>query len=444
MKQRLSRLLIGLALCAPLWATTTTVTQTLVGPDGNPASGNAAIHITAACSYAGSYVGDKTITVKFSPSGSPAVTTFTVALVPNVAADGTINGSGGCAGTSYTVSWNFTGGVQLPSETWVVPVSPTPVSIDAVKTGPVAPPTTTINPSQISTAGGTVGQTMCLTTSGWAPGSCGFVWEGAWSASVPYIADNVVSYLGSSYIALQGSTNVLPTNPTYWSLVVGGCGGLVTWGELEAGGCVAAATGAIVAVGYGFGNPIVGGNAYLTIPFGGVIHSYDMMLNQGAATVDVWRVATGQPNPTIADSITGSATPSITGPTPVHSTTLTGWQTTINAGDVLAFSPLVLSGGLASGSYNSGITATGSTGQTCALAGFNGGGSSAAASVALTGTNAIAAGAPLTVTSAGTTYTSAPTTATVGNGTATCSGTASVSTAIAVPTSMTIELEVQR
>jgi len=78
------------------------------------------------------------------------------------------------------------------------------------------------------------------------------------------------------------------------------------------------------------------------------------------------------------------------------------------------------------GTYVSGVTATGSAGQTCTLGSFNGGGSAAAATVALTGTNTIGAGAYITVTNTGTGYTSAPTAATAGNGTAACSGTAVV------------------
>jgi hypothetical protein len=56
----------------------------------------------------------------------------------------------------------------------------------------------------------------------------------------------------------------------------------------------------------------------------------------------------------------------------------------------------------------------------------------AAATVALTGTNTIAGGTALVVTAAGSGYTSAPTSSTAGNGTATCSGTAVIATAISV------------
>ena len=167
------KLLLALFAAATSFAATTTVSQTVIGPDGQPGTGVAYIRITAPCSYGGSYVGERTITVKFAPSGSPAVTTFSVALVPNVGTDGSFGGTGACAGTSYTVSWAFAGGQNQPPETWLVPVSATPVSIDAVKTGPLPLPAVQINPSQISAAGGTIGQAMCMTISGWAAGVCG-------------------------------------------------------------------------------------------------------------------------------------------------------------------------------------------------------------------------------------------------------------------------------
>lgn len=77
------------------------------------------------------------------------------------------------------------------------------------------------------------------------------------------------------------------------------------------------------------------------------------------------------------------------------------------------------------GTYTSGITTTGSAGQTCLLT-FAGG---AAATVYLSGTNAIAGSSTLYFTAYGTGYASTPTTATVAAGTASaCSGTATVVT----------------
>lgn len=86
--------------------------------------------------------------------------------------------------------------------------------------------------------------------------------------------------------------------------------------------------------------------------------------------------------------------------------------------------------GLLSGTYTSGVTATGTLGQTCTLATFNNGNSGGTATVALTGTNTIAGGTALVITNTGQASTSAATSATAGNGTATCTGTATVATVL--------------
>ncbi len=79
--------------------------------------------------------------------------------------------------------------------------------------------------------------------------------------------------------------------------------------------------------------------------------------------------------------------------------------------------------------YTSGGSISGSAGQTCVLGDFNGV-SGASASVVLTGKNTIASGTHLTITAEGVGGTSPPTTAALGNGSATCSGTANVVTAL--------------
>jgi hypothetical protein len=79
--------------------------------------------------------------------------------------------------------------------------------------------------------------------------------------------------------------------------------------------------------------------------------------------------------------------------------------------------------------YLSGGTITGSKGQTCNLSGFNGV-IGATATVMLTGSNTIDSGTQLSITSPGFGATNPPTTATLSNGSATCSGTASVQTAL--------------
>jgi len=80
--------------------------------------------------------------------------------------------------------------------------------------------------------------------------------------------------------------------------------------------------------------------------------------------------------------------------------------------------------------YTSGGTITGSVGQYCNLSDFNGV-TGATATVALTATNTIASGTQLAIVTEGYGATTAPTTATLTNGTASCSGTANVITALA-------------
>ena len=79
--------------------------------------------------------------------------------------------------------------------------------------------------------------------------------------------------------------------------------------------------------------------------------------------------------------------------------------------------------------YTSGGIITGSAGQTCSLSNFNGI-TGATATVALTAANTIASGTHLTITAEGSGATTPPTTAILGNGSATCSGTANVITAL--------------
>ncbi len=79
--------------------------------------------------------------------------------------------------------------------------------------------------------------------------------------------------------------------------------------------------------------------------------------------------------------------------------------------------------------YSSGGTISGTSGQTCNLSNFVGV-NGATATVALTSANTIASGTHLTITAPGSGGTTPPTTATLSNGSATCSGTATVITSL--------------
>jgi hypothetical protein len=69
----------------------------------------------------------------------------------------------------------------------------------------------------------------------------------------------------------------------------------------------------------------------------GTITGWDIVVDAGTATVDVWKIATGTAKPTVTNTITASALPAIPSGTAIHSTTLTGWTTTVAANDILGF-----------------------------------------------------------------------------------------------------------
>jgi hypothetical protein len=58
-----------------------------------------------------------------------------------------------------------------------------------------------------------------------AAGAPGMVWKGEWDSGATYVTTDVVQYLGTSYIALSGNTNVEP-----------GTDGGVTWDVVAAAG----------------------------------------------------------------------------------------------------------------------------------------------------------------------------------------------------------------
>lgn len=152
-------------------AATTTVTQMVTGPDGQASGGKALIRISQACEAGGKYVGERTIPITFTadvPAGK--TNNFSVDLVPNDA--------GGCAGTSYTVGWLLTGGINW-NETWVVPTSGSPVLIDAVVVGTVPAREWMIQWQQMAQNGAAVGQAPVWNGSSWVPGyvtGSGAVW----------------------------------------------------------------------------------------------------------------------------------------------------------------------------------------------------------------------------------------------------------------------------
>jgi hypothetical protein len=158
-----------LLLSYQLFATRTTISQVVRGPDGFPASGTAVISISAACRSGTDYIVDRAPAVVFKGgafsvslvatdscalsggSGFPWFSTATYVYGDRVTYSGgvyvAVVGSVGVVPSgntstwslispSYSVQWTLSDGTAW-SEVWLVQTSATPLSIDSVKVSQV-------------------------------------------------------------------------------------------------------------------------------------------------------------------------------------------------------------------------------------------------------------------------------------------------------------------
>lgn len=76
----------------------------------------------------------------------------------------------------------------------------------------------------------------------------------------------------------------------------------------------------------------------VVVDFGCVIEQWTLLADQsGSIVVDIWKDTFANAPPTGADTITASAKPTISSASKAQSGVLTGWTTTITAGDVLRY-----------------------------------------------------------------------------------------------------------
>ena len=67
------------------------------------------------------------------------------------------------------------------------------------------------------------------------------------------------------------------------------------------------------------------------------ISAWNISVDAGTVTFDIWKVARGSANPTVSNTITASALPALSSNTAARGTTLTGWTTSVTAGDIFGF-----------------------------------------------------------------------------------------------------------
>ena len=76
----------------------------------------------------------------------------------------------------------------------------------------------------------------------------------------------------------------------------------------------------------------------LLLPYACTINQVTMLADQSTTTVvDIWKRAYSSFPPTVTQTITASAIPTITAGLKMQDSTLTGWTTSISANDVLRF-----------------------------------------------------------------------------------------------------------
>lgn len=81
-----------------------------------------------------------------------------------------------------------------------------------------------------------------------------------------------------------------------------------------------------------------GVKADVYVPYACTITAVTMLADQsGSVVVDIWKDTLGNYPPTIADTIVASAPPTISSATNSQDSTLTGWTTSVSAGDTLRF-----------------------------------------------------------------------------------------------------------
>ena len=134
------------------------------------------------------------------------------------------------------------------------------------------------------------------------------------AASDPVTVTNLAGYPG-------GATTFLRDDATFAAPVIPARIGSI--------GMLIDGAGAVITTGV---------KGYLEVPFGCTIQAVTLLADvSGSIVIDIWKDTYANYQPVVGDSITAAAKPTISAALKSQDTTLTGWTTTITAGDILAF-----------------------------------------------------------------------------------------------------------
>jgi len=141
---------------------------------------------------------------------------------------------------------------------------------------------------------------------------CSFFISGAIAAPPPILRNPFTTNqvgLGSG-VALAGTTLVATASNSVVGITIDGGGSAITTGT----------------------------KGFITVPYPCTITQVTMLADQsGSAVVDVWKDTYANYPPTVADTITAAAKPTISAAVKSQDSTLTGWTTSVSAGDVIGF-----------------------------------------------------------------------------------------------------------
>lgn len=156
----------------------------------------------------------------------------------------------------------------------------------------------------------------------------GVDWETVWTELV-YTEGQVVTNGGTTYVAIETHIATTANEPGV------GVDWEDFWMVLIASSLFAAIPTFINGNGYVLDTGL---KSWVHVPFDCEIVEVTLLADvAGSIVIDIWKDTYGNFPPTNADSITAASPPTLVGAFQTQDTTLTGWTTTINAGDILAF-----------------------------------------------------------------------------------------------------------